>query len=123
MSGAQNAIVGDSDLPTNLPETTLPDNVLAEERKLAKYSRTAEFKRLKEFMEARVQFYQRYLPNGTRVQGDPKDTTGITIEMPKSDMTAYWVAACVIINEFENILAEYERAAEVVAEHERPTDR
>jgi hypothetical protein len=119
-SGPQNAVMGEQDLPTNLPETKVPDEVLAEEKKLAKYSQTAEFKRLKDFMENRIKFYQRYLPNGSLVEGDPKDPmmkvtlpTGISPEM----MNVYWMAACLVTKEFENVLAEYAQAAEVVKDN------
>lgn len=115
MSGPSNAVVGDFDEPTQVPETQVPEEVLSEEVKLAKYSKTAEFKRLKEFMEARIQFFQRYLPNGTPVQGSPT-AEGLSVTLPNGDLTAHWIAACLVIKEFENILMEYERAADAVKE-------
>ena len=113
MSGPQNVVIGDQDEPTRLPETEVPQEALAEEQKLARYSKTAEFKRLKEFMELRIKFYQMYLPDGSRVEGDPKDS-GININLPREDITAYWMAACIVIKEFQNILNEYELAREAV---------
>lgn len=103
MTGPANAVMGDQDQPINLPETQIPQEYLTDEKKMATYSQTAEFKRLKEFMEARIQFYQRYFPNGQKVA-----------ELPAEERGAYWQAACVIIQEFENILAEYAQAREVV---------
>lgn len=103
-------VVGDRDEPTVLPVTDVPVQELEEEKKLAKYSRTAEFRRLKEFMEARVKFYQRFLPSGEMVELDPKGN--LQVAPPRQDLTAHWMAACIVIKEFENILAEYERAAE-----------
>lgn len=102
MTGPINAVVGDLDEPTKLPETEVPEEALLEEMKLAKYSQTAEFKRLKEFLENRVKFFQRYLPDGTPV------------DSAKDLDIAHWVAANVIIRELTNILSEYERAREVV---------
>lgn len=117
MAGPANAIVGDNDSVTNLPQTQVPEAALTEEKKMAKYSQSAEFKRLKEFMEARIKFYQRFLPNGERVEGDPKDPRS-PIGMPtKGAELSDWKAACVIINEFENILREYSQAQETVKEH------
>jgi hypothetical protein len=101
--GAQNAVVGDQDLPTSLPVTEVPEQALVDEKKMAKYSESAEFKRLKEFLEARIAFYQRYYPNGQPVQ-----------DLPAEERGPYWQAACIITKELENILAEYKQAREVV---------
>ena len=110
---SKNAVIGDAD-NLNVPVTTVPEELITEEKKMAKYSRSAEFKRLKEFMEARIKFYQHYLPNGSKVEGDPKDgLVGINIPpVLNGDITPYWVAACIVTKEFENVLMEYERAAE-----------
>ena len=105
MTGPSNAVVGELDEPMRLPETNVPQDVLAEETKLAKYSRTAEFKRLKEFLENRIKFFQTFLPDGTPVEA---------VKMGSTEMVAHWIAANVIIREFNNVLGEYERAAEVV---------
>lgn len=112
---SQNAIIGDQDNPFEAPETVVEQQDLTEERKMAKYSRTAEFKRLKEFMEARIKFYQHYLPDGSLVQGDPKQGGPLNVQTEPTSV-ANWVAACVIISEFQNILAEYDQAAKVVSE-------
>lgn len=124
MSGPANVMMGDMDEPTKLPETQVPDEELAEEKKLAKYSQTAEFKRLREFMEARIKFYQRFLPNGSQVEGDPNDPNAmIKVNLPSgvsSEMlSTYWMTSCIVTKEFENILSEYARAHEVVEDAER----
>lgn len=106
MTGPVNAPLGDLDEPTKLPETQVPEEALVEEKKLARYSQTAEYRRLKEFLEDRVKFYQTYLPNG-----DPVES--------KEPSVANWIAANVIIKELTNILSEYERAREVVKDSER----
>lgn len=115
-TGAANAIVGDLDEPTKLPQTEVPKEQLTDELKLAKYSKTAEFQRLKEFMEDRILFYQHYLPSGVKVEGDPKKD-GFQINLPNGDLTAHWIAACVIIKEFESIIGSYEYAAEAVEQN------
>lgn len=110
MTGPKNAVVGELDLPTNIPETYVPEEMLDEEKKMAKYSQTAEFKRLKEFLEARIQFYQRFLPNGTPVK---------EANMSQEELAASWKTADIVITEFKNILDEYQRAQEIVTEHGR----
>jgi hypothetical protein len=110
VSGPANAIMGDQDEPTAMPETTVSEEVLVEERKLAKYSKTAEFKRLKEFLEARISFYQNYLPDGRTI----KEVQG-TSEI----IALNWKVANAIITEFQNVLNEYNQAAEVVSASEQ----
>lgn len=102
-TGPTNAVFGDQDEPTTLPQSVVPEAVLVEEKKMAKYSKTAEFKRLRDFMEARIKFFQKYLPGGQPVK-----------EVPENERAAYWQAACVIIDEFQNVLNEYDQAAGVV---------
>lgn len=106
MSGPSNAVVGDLDQPTDLPVTNVPDEMLEEERKLAKYSRTAEYKRLKEYMEGRIRFFQTYLPDGSAIsaRNDADDSV----------IAAHWRAANIVIAEFQNVLNQYEQAKEVV---------
>lgn len=120
MHGAQNAVMGDMDEPTVLPETKVPEESLTEEKKMAQYSKSSEFKRLREFLEARMAFYQRYLPNGQQVEGDPLDPRKIAAPqgIPVDQLGSYWLAACVIIKEFGNILGEYDRAHEAVKDAE-----
>ena len=103
MSGPQNAIVGELDEPTSIPETIISDEELQEELKMAKYSKSAEFKRLKEYMEARIQFFSQYFPNGTPID-----------QIPKEERDGYWVAATIITREFQNVIDSYDRAKEVV---------
>lgn len=103
-SGAQNAIVGELDEPTRIPETQVPEQSLEEERKLAKYSQSQEFKRLQKFLEARIQFYQGFLPDGR-----PIDATPVKSED--------WRVANAIIKEFNLVLSEYENARQVVKEN------
>jgi hypothetical protein len=105
MYGAQNAVIGDQELPTNLPETEMPQGSLTEEKKMAKYSETAEFKRLREFMEERIKFFQQHYPSGQRVQ-----------DLPAEERAAYWQAACIVVSEFEGVLKAYDQAREVVAD-------
>lgn len=112
MAGPSNAVMGDLDEPTRLPETNIPDEVLEEERRMAKHAKTPEFQKLKAFMEDRIKFHQRFLPSGELVEMDPKGN--LTLPEPRQDLTTHWMAACIVIKEFENILAAYEAAAEAV---------
>lgn len=99
---ANDVIQGDS-FGTELPTTKVDEQALDDEKKMARYSKTAEYQRLKEFLENRVKFFQNYLPGGQRVQ-----------DVPAEERAAYWQAACVIVSELRNILDEYERAREAV---------
>jgi hypothetical protein len=100
-----NEVIQGSSFGTDLPKTEVDEVVLNEEKKMAKYSKTKEFKRLKEFLEARIKYFENFLPGGQPVA-----------EVPAEERAAYWQASCVIIKEFRSVLNEYEAAAESVAE-------
>lgn len=104
--GPQNGIMGeDSNFGTDIPETTaIDESVMNELRKTAKFSRTAEFKELKSYLEGRIGFYKDYLPNGNPIIG----------EKAVSELGYFWVAANVIIGELQNIIGVYEQAAQQV---------
>lgn len=108
-TGAVNAVVGDLD-DTTLPVTTVDEQVLTEEKKMAKYSKTAEFQRLKTFMEARIEFFQKHLPDGTEID---------KVQLNDTQLAVQWMSANVIIREFQNVLNEYQQAKEVVEDADR----
>lgn len=99
--GPSNGIVGDS-FGLDLPESVMDEQSLNEEKKMARYSKSKEFKRLKEYMEARINFYQKYLPDGRPVAA----TDNVTAED--------WRVANTVISEFKNVIDQYELAADVV---------
>lgn len=109
MPGPQNVVVGDQDLPTNLPETRVPQEVMTEEKKMAKYSKSAEFKRLKEFMEARIQFYQNFMPDGRSIK---------EVNLQDWELAQGWKVANIVIKEFQSVLDAYDKAREAVNEYE-----
>lgn len=96
----QNGIVGDSDYGTKLPEVSIDREVLLEEARMAKFSKTKEFKKLKDYAESRIAFYQQQLPDGRPVAS----SNDVTVED--------WRVANSVIGEFKALLNEYEMAAE-----------
>lgn len=94
-------IIGD-EMGTELPEVELDQTILHEEKKLAKFSRTAEFKRQKEYMEQRIDFYNKYLPGGAEI--------GVDVHPTAED----WRVANRVIGEFKAFLDQYEIAREEV---------
>ena len=107
MAGPAFGIVGES-FGVELPQTQAPEDSLIEERKAARFTKTAEWKRLKQHFESRIEFYQQYLPSG-----DP------IITKPTAELAAEWKASNVIINELKAVIGAYERAAEVVADADK----
>lgn len=103
--GPSNVIIGDQDSPVELPQTTVPYEAVAEVQNAAKYSKSAEFKKIKEHFAARVEFYKAYLPDGRAVG-----------TLSADEAAGYWVAATVIIGELQNVISAYEQAAEAVKE-------
>lgn len=105
-TGPQHGIIGDENFGTDLPETQVPERDLTSEKNAAKFSRTKEFQVLKEHLESRIEYYQKYLPNGRPLEEDapsPED----------------WRVANRIIGEFNAVITAYEQAAEVVKNESR----
>lgn len=94
-------IIGDQ-YGIDLPEIQPDPNLLNEERKTAKFTRTAEFKKQKEYLEERIVFYQTMLPNGMEI--------GLDVVPSIED----WRVANRIIGEFKAFLNIYESAKEAV---------
>lgn len=95
-----NGIIGDVN-PTELPQSPVEqqDEALQELRKKAKYSRSKEFAELRENIEERIKFYQKFLPNGLR-----------TFEQDQQDVSQNWRLANVVIAELQLILDTYQNA-------------
>lgn len=102
MTGPTNVILGDSS-PIDLPQMEIPEDELIQERQMAKFSRTAEFKRLKSHLEERIAFYQSYLPDGRPVGS-----------IPAKDLESMWIVANTIIGELSGVISAYELANEQV---------
>lgn len=98
-----NGLVGD-DYGVEIPQTQVPDDkALVEEKKIAKYSKSKEFQRIKEYFQTRIDFYQSHLPNGEEIgasQPTPED----------------WRVANLLIKEFKVLTKSYESIAETVEE-------
>ena len=99
---AEHGIVGDAHV-TELPETEVLVEELAEEKKMARYSRSKEFERLRDYMEGRIQFFQRHLPDGRPIAGAVDE-----------DLISNWKAANIVIGEFKSVLTEYDNARDAV---------
>lgn len=102
--GPQNAVVGNDSYGTDIPQTQVDNNAFDEIVKTAKFSKTDEYKQLKEHFEKRIGFYQQYLPDGSPILGE-KDMT---------KLGELWVAANVVIGEFKAVMDVYEGAAQQV---------
>lgn len=108
MAGAQNGIMGDADFEFNVPQTEVNDDDLLEIQKAAKFSKTREYKRLKDHMEERIAFYQQFLPDGRALT-----------ETDPANRDSMWVASNAIIGELRGVMAVYEQADEVLKEAAR----
>ena len=97
----QNIIMGDG-TGVELPQMEVEDTTLAEEKKMAKYSRSAEFKKIQEWCEQRITFYQTFLPNGAEV--------GLDVAPTAED----WRVANRVIGELKALINSYEIATQAV---------
>jgi hypothetical protein len=105
MAGPQNAIIGD-DYSTDIPVTQVDEKELNLEKKAARFSKSAEFKRIEDHMNARIEFYQRYMPSGQP----------ITTAQPTGED---WRVANTVIKELQGVIDYYKTAAEMVKEAEK----
>ena len=112
MAGPTNGIMGDEDYGTSLPQSEVNNDALAEPRKAAKFSRTAEFKRLRDHIEAKIAHYQANMPDGTPV-----------VLAKQEEAISQWKIANVVIAEFKEILDYYDKSAELVKEDNGSTAR
>lgn len=101
---AEFGIIG-NEYGTDLPQMTVAEQDLTAERNAAKFSRTAEFRRLKEHLEQRMEFYRTYMPDGTPVTTASSEERG-----------HQWAVANLVITEFRAVIAAYENADAVVKE-------
>tara|TARA_R110000868_G_scaffold393445_1_gene664473 strand:+ start:334 stop:660 length:327 start_codon:yes stop_codon:yes gene_type:complete len=102
MSDPQNGIIGDVSV-TELPQMEVDETILVEEKKMAKYSKTAEFKRIQDHFQDRIAFYQTYLPDGKPV--------AIATAQERLDN---WAVANILVKEFEQVITLFENARNVV---------
>lgn len=98
-----NVIMGDS-TGIELPRAIPVEEDLSAEKNRAKFSKTKEWKQLKEHLEARVEFYQHMLPNGQEIALDVTPT-------PED-----WMVANRVIGELKLIISTYEGTAKVIDE-------
>lgn len=106
-TGPQHGIMGE-DFGTDLPTTDMPEQDLSAERNAAKFSKTVEFKRLKDHFEERMDYYRNFLPDGRSTL--MTDTVQLAVE---------WKVANAIIAELKMIIGFYEQANEAVADAAR----
>lgn len=106
--GSLNALTDSFSL--ELPGYTPLEETLVEEKKMARYSKTKEFKRVVQHCQDRIEFYQKFLPNGQEV-----GTENVTAED--------WRVANRVVMEFNLLINMYETAATAVKEANVPPSR
>ncbi len=87
----------------NIPTPQVHEDYLTEEKKVARFTKTEEFKRLKTYIEGRIAFMQTNLPDGRALSS----VVGV-------DLTVEWKVANAVIGELKSILDQYERVKEAV---------
>lgn len=117
--GPQNGIMGgDANYGTDLPQTQLPPEAgqdISRERNMARFSKSAEFKVLKELMQARQAYHKKYSPGS---QGETAFR-----DMPNDERGWRSLAADLVIEELQMIIDAYETANEVVKDAQEATKR
>lgn len=103
---SQNAIIGD-EYGIDIPVSDVDNSAIVEEKKAARFSKTKEYQRLKDHFEARIKYYQAFLPDGRTLT-----------EVDKKEREEMWVVANAIIAEFNQVINFYETSAQIVKEAE-----
>lgn len=98
-----NIVMGDN-TGIDLPQMQADEQDLNLEKNIAKFSKTKEWKNLKEHIQTRISFYQQYLPNGMEV--------GLDVVPSTED----WRVANRIIGELNLLINTYEGVREAVDE-------
>jgi len=99
--GPDNVLMGDS-MGIDLPEMEVDQTSLDEEKNMARYSKSKEFKKIRAYCEDRINFYQTKLPNGLEV--------GLEVVPSTED----WRVANRVIGELKGLMNMYDNAKEVV---------
>jgi hypothetical protein len=107
-TGAQN-VINDDNFGTEIPVTMVDDTQLNAEKKMAKYSKSKEYQQLKTYLESRIDFFQKFLPDGTAIAKQE--------DLEQSIIN--WKVANVVIAEFKAVLDSYDAAREAVTNAER----
>lgn len=99
-----NTILDDS-TGVELPQMRVDSDILNEEKKKAKYSKSREFIEIREYWESRKVYYQSFLPGNIPVESITEEERG-----------KYWAVANMLINEIDLFLGSYDNAVEAVKE-------
>lgn len=104
--GPQNVIMGNQGDPTAMSERQVDDSQFEELKKTARFSKSAEFKALKEYIQTRVEFYATYLPRGENPAAEK--------ELSNAQIGENWRVANLVNGELRQLLTIYETAADMV---------
>lgn len=99
---AANAVMGDDNFGTDLPQTVLDEAEVTEVKSMASFAHSKEYDRITEFFESRVAYYQAYAPDGRDVKS-----------VPPAELRDMWLVSNAIIGELKYIMATYANAKEI----------
>jgi hypothetical protein len=99
-----NVIMGDENSGIDLPEFQPPQEEIKEIRSMANHAKSPEYQRLVEWCEAKIAFYQGFMPNGLAIDKDYVPTT------------EDWRVANRVIADLKEFMGVYEYAKEQAKE-------
>ncbi len=97
-----NAIIGDQ-TGVDLPQAPVDESALIELRKKAKFSKSREFRELREKMTERIDFYSKFLPDGR----------GLDVVSTK-EAAENWRIATIVISELTAVMDAYDGSIELL---------
>ena len=105
-----NAIIGDM-TSVELPQAAPNEDYVNELRKKARYSKSKEFKELRELMELRIDYYKQYVPDGRPVS-----------TVPSEELRDWWKLANIVIAELSAVISAYDGAVELLKDYDEQED-
>lgn len=100
-----NGIIGDM-TGVDLPQAPTNEDYINELKKKARYSKSKEFKELREAMEQRIDFYTQFLPDGRPVGS-----------VAPAEAQKYWTVANLVIAELKAVISAYDGSVELLKDY------
>lgn len=103
--GPQNGLLGDAQ-GIDLPQMQVDKNFLTEEKKMAKYSRSAEFKRIEQWCAEKIAYHQSFLPGNVPIS-----------QISEEERGKYWAVADLVITDLTELMNIFDNANEAVKDN------
>lgn len=99
-----NGIIGDQ-TGYELPKQPTNEEFISELKKKARFSKSQEFKELRQNMQQRIDFYSQFLPGGASIH-----------DMTNEERGKYWAVADLVTKELQAVIEAYDGSVKLLKE-------